>query len=80
MRAAGMMARHAVRLSGGGLAAVETKFKARRPSIARRSQCESAEREEESLDSDGIGDDDTEQRPPQPFRHRARFDCPPAHS
>ena len=50
------------------------------PRIGLRCQRESTERDNKALRCNGVGDDDADQRPPQPFRHHARFDFPPAHS
>ncbi len=57
----------------GTLAVVETKLESWRAGIGTRRHCKSAERYQQALGGDGIGDNDADQRSPEALGPPARF-------
>jgi hypothetical protein len=52
---------------------VETKLESRRTGIGTRGQRKSAERDQQALGGDGIGENDADQRSPEALGPPARF-------
>ena len=56
------------------MAAVETELESRNALIGLRGECKSAKGDQEALRCHGIGNDDADQRPPEPLGPSAKFD------